>query len=250
MRKATFLLQCVLVATRPSKMARQEPRPPGKKARTTLMYIPPAFRVDDSQWTSEFLQRHSFATLVTSQDGVPSASHLPVLFRPGERGGTLLAHMARANPQWQHFANTEVLTVFAGPHAYISPTLYESQPAVPTWNYAAVHVYGVPRIIRDQAESAALLQSMVQHYEASQPAPWNGELPPELQNSLIRAIVAFEISITCIEAKLKVGQNRSKSDRQRTADRLDEGGEAERALAELTRMTCRSGDRVRAGGDA
>lgn len=199
------------------------------------MYIPPAFRIDDHQWTSEFLQRHSFATLVTSQDGVPFASHLPVLYRTGASGATLIAHMARANPQWRHFGDDEVLTIFSGPHAYISPSWYEVQPAVPTWNYAAVHVYGIPRMISCAVKSAELLQSLVEHYEAAQPVPWNGELPPHLQESLIRAIVAFEISITRIEAKLKVGQNRSEADRQRVADRLVDGDQTEQALAELMR---------------
>src|SRR6187402_1806535 len=103
------------------------------------MFIPPAFRVDDPRKLAAFMQQHSFATLITSDGTAPFASHLPVLRRP-EVGphGTLVSHMARANPQWQHFAaGSEVLVVFHGPHTYISPAWYHIQPAVPTWNYAS-----------------------------------------------------------------------------------------------------------------
>jgi transcriptional regulator len=109
----------------------------------STMYIPPAFRVEDFGKLTAFIQQHSFATVVTHDGSAPFASHLPMLFRPeiGERG-TLVSHMARANPQWKHFtAGIEVLAVFHAPHTYISPSWYQSGPAVPTWNYAAVHAY-------------------------------------------------------------------------------------------------------------
>src|SRR5579864_6650019 len=124
------------------------------------MYIPPAFRIEDKAKLAAFLRQHSFATLITQDDAAPFASHLPMLFRP-DRGphGTLLAHMARANPQWQHFAGgREALAIFHGPHGYISPSWYETAPAVPTWNYAAVHAYGPAAIITDHDRIVDLLQ--------------------------------------------------------------------------------------------
>jgi transcriptional regulator len=197
------------------------------------MYIPPAFRVDDPNWVVAFLQVHSFATLVTIADGVPFASHLPVLYEANDDQGILIAHVARANPQWRHFGSAEVLTIFTGPHAYISPMWYECTPAVPTWNYAAVHVYGVPRIIPEKQRVADRLKLLVNHFESSQATPWDGQLPERMRDSLLEAIVAFEIPITRIEAKTKLGQNRSEADRRGMIEHLRQGSETQRALAQL-----------------
>ena len=158
---------------------------------------------------------HSFATLVTCDGASPFATHLPVQYDPEGEQGTLLGHMARTNPQWRHFGDDEVLTIFPGPHAYVSPRWYETELAVPTWNYAAVHVYGIPRIITDHARVCALLQSMTDEYESSADAPWTGDIPAEFRDSLIESIVAFEIPIGRIEAKFKLSQNRPAEDQQR-----------------------------------
>src|SRR5689334_16368939 len=132
------------------------------------MYIPAAFRVEDAGKLAAFMQRHSFATLITHDGSAPFASHVPMLFLagPGEHG-TLLSHVARANPQWQHFASGgEALAVFHGPHSYISPSWYQTTPAVPTWNYATVHAYGVPAIIHEAERVASLLRDLVTVYES------------------------------------------------------------------------------------
>ncbi|MCR9200080.1 MAG: FMN-binding negative transcriptional regulator [Planctomycetaceae bacterium] len=178
------------------------------------MYIPPSFRIDDPATLSAFMDRHSFATLVTSDEGVPQATHLPV--RQFCQDGVctkLVSHMARANPQWRHFdEDTEVLTIFQGPHAYISPSWYASEIAVPTWNYTTAHVYGIPRVFSDHADVVSLLEETVRFYEASFDEPWPGTLPKELRDQLIDSIVAFEIDVTRIEGKFKLGQNRSAED--------------------------------------
>src|ERR1700680_4492985 len=112
------------------------------------MYIPERFREDDKAILKTFIREHSFGILVTQGDDAPCATHLPFLYN-AERGhyGLLSAHMARANPQWQSFASErEALVIFQGPHAYISPSWYDVAASVPTWNYAAVHVYGIPRV--------------------------------------------------------------------------------------------------------
>src|ERR1700749_1163917 len=134
-----------------------------------LMYIPPAFRLEDKARLAAFLRAHSFATFITQDGAAPFASHLPMLYRPdlGEHG-TLIAHLARANPQWQHFAeDREALVIFHGPHGYISPSWYETSPAVPTWNYAVVHAYGIPWIFEDHDRIAALLRETISLYESS-----------------------------------------------------------------------------------
>jgi transcriptional regulator len=208
------------------------------------MYIPSAFRIEDVAKLAAFIQRHSFATLITSDGGTPFASHLPVLFRPEAGGhGTLVSHMARSNPQWQHFASgVEALTIFHGPHAYISPSWYATEPAVPTWNYAAVHAYGVPCPITDYARIVQLLQETVSLFEASRDTPWPGELPADYRDKLIQGIVAFEIPVSRIEGKFKLGQNRSSADLQGVFDALSGSDDAEsRAVAELMRAEGLSG---------
>src|SRR5438874_12997132 len=114
------------------------------------MYIPPFNRLDDRDKILHFIQSHGFATLVSAGDDGIVASHLPVLWdeEAGTEWGALRSHMARANPQWRHFQpGQQILCIFHGPHAYISPSWYVTQHTVPTWNYAAVHVYGVPEVM-------------------------------------------------------------------------------------------------------
>jgi putative FMN-binding protein len=111
-----------------------------------LMYIPPLNRVEDREAINAFIHAHAFATLITHADGKAIASHLPVLF--DEDANVLRSHMAHANEQWKYLeTGDEVLCIFHGPHAYISPSWYDQQHTVPTWNYAVVHVYGKPSLV-------------------------------------------------------------------------------------------------------
>lgn len=189
------------------------------------MYIPTAFREDDIVTLHKLMREYSFATLITQQDGVPLASHLPFLLDV-ERGtyGTLLGHMACGNSQWRTFEeNQEALVIFQGPHAYITPSWYEAELAVPTWNYAAVHAYGVPHLIEDKTELYSLLQTLVQTHEAGFEKPWAFEsLPDDYVQKMMQAIVGFEIPITRLEGKFKLNQNRSVSDQARVAAALSE----------------------------
>lgn len=170
------------------------------------MYTPSHFQIDDLGTLHAFIQRHSFATLVSQEGGVPQATHLPFLLNPTQN--TLISHMARANPQWRHFTTSEVLVIFTGPHAYISPAWYATQPAVPTWNYTAVHAYGIPRIVTQHDRFAQMLHELVEFYESGRPNRWNGELPPEFRDGLMKGIVGLEIQITRLEGKFKLSQNR------------------------------------------
>ena len=191
------------------------------------MYIPPAFRVEDANKLAAFIQRHSFSTLITYDGTAPFASHLPMLYRPDVGShGTLVAHMARANPQWRHFApGRAALVVFHGPHSYISPSWYQTEPAVPTWDYAAVHAYGIPAVFTEHERVVSLLRETVSTYEAS--------------FELIQAIVAFEIPITRIEGKFKLGQNRPAADIQGVFDALSRADDSDsRALARMMRTEC------------
>jgi transcriptional regulator len=201
------------------------------------MYIPAAFRVEDRRKLAAFVRRHSFATLITHDGVAPFASHVPMLFH-AERGeqGTLVSHLARANPQWQHFASgREVLAIFHGPHSYISPSWYQTAPAVPTWNYAAVHAYGMPEIISERARIVSILEELIATYEAPMERPWAGELPEDYRDKMIQGIVAFEMPVRRMEGKFKLGQNRAAADMQGVLEALSAGDGESRAVAELMR---------------
>lgn len=177
------------------------------------MYIPSHFYENDINLLHGVIKEYSFAILVTYHSAHPFASHLPFLLDAG-RGeyGTLRAHMARANSQWQDFGSEqEALAIFQGPHAYISPSWYEAPLSVPTWNYIAVHVYGVPRLV-DENCLYIMLQDMVSTYEAGFASPWEFDLPGDYVDKMLKAVVGFEIEITRIEGKLKLSQNRSEAD--------------------------------------
>lgn len=174
------------------------------------MYSPEHFKTSDPAALAEFMRKHSFATILTHDGVVPHGTHMPVLLDQtrGPRG-TLVSHMARANPQWRHFENgQEVLVIFQGPHAYVSPAWYVSTPAVPTWNYTAVHAYGIPRIVTDHDRFAEMLEELIEFYESPRAERWHGRMPEEFRDRLMHAIVGVEIEITRIEGKFKLSQNR------------------------------------------
>lgn len=187
------------------------------------MYIPKHFCEDDQAVLQRFIRDHSFATLVNVQeDGIPVATHLPFVFEP-EPGpyGTLKAHMALGNPQWRTFATErEVLVIFQGPHAYISPSWYETELSVPTWNYATVHAYGRPHIIEDTSELYEHLKILVATHESQFARPWPFQLPMDYVEHMMKGTVAFSMEITRLEGKFKMSQNRSESERARVSAEL------------------------------
>lgn len=201
------------------------------------MYIPDFFKLEDKAEINALIAANSFG-LLTSQDsdGALIGSHLPFMYEP-ERGenGALVAHMAKANPQWRGFdAGGEAMVVFHGPHAYISPNLFDRENAVPTWNYAVVHAYGVPRIMADEAEVRAMLTRLIETNEAAYDNPWTYDGTEDFLLKMIGAIVAFEIPVDRLEAKAKLGQHRPAEIPDIVAGLRDQGGDQSRALADLT----------------
>jgi transcriptional regulator len=178
------------------------------------MYIPTAYHVDDKTRINSFIHANGFATVVTQYDGRLWASHLPVLFDDAKEGhGILRSHMARPNEQWRHFdSSQEVLCIFHGPHSYISPSSYVMQETVPTWNYAVVHVYGMAEVVEDAAVLRQIVTDTTTKYESQRTVPWTITLPEAALAGMLNAIVGFTIQITRIEAKFKLGQNRSQAD--------------------------------------
>lgn len=185
------------------------------------MYIPASFAENDPQVLADFMRAHSFATLVCQVEGVPFATHLPLYY--DEKENALLGHMARANPQWQSLESAgEVLAIFAGPHAYISPTYYAENTAVPTWNYAALHVYGRTVLVEELAEQKRILQILTSAYEGVRAEPWGLDWMRSEHVKKLAAIAFFRIEIKKIEGKFKLSQNRSEADQRAAAEALGE----------------------------
>ncbi len=187
------------------------------------MYTPPAFAVTDPKVIHAFVAKNNFGVLVTASEGdAPTATHLPFLF-DWARGphGRLCAHMARANPHWQalealHNKVEEVLVIFSGAHGYVSPRYYEPGPAVPTWNYEAAHVYGVPTLVTDDAEIRDTLEKLSARHEAGAAQAWTMDKEdPAFIEKMLAAIVTFEIDITRIEMKSKLSQNKPQATQQK-----------------------------------
>ena len=198
------------------------------------MYVPPAFRESDSARLHAFIQQHGFALVTTHGPHGLVASHLPLLLDPS-RGplGTLVGHFARANAQSRDFG-CEALVAFSGPHAYISPTWYETPNTVPTWNYVAVHAYGALKPVADRSALAGILEATVRKYEGSRPKPWTFDPGTEFHQQLLDAIVGFEIEITRLEGKWKLNQNHPPERRQRVIDALNAaGGDDQLEIARL-----------------
>jgi transcriptional regulator len=140
------------------------------------------------------MRDYSFATPVTQHEGVPFASHLPLILAADQRPfGTLFGHRTRANPQWQDFdASQDRLVIFQGPHTYVSPSWYEEDPTnVPTWNDADVHAYGSPRLITDDDACRALLDILMRTHEAPFAAPWGIHVPEAELREKMQGIVTF-----------------------------------------------------------
>lgn len=206
------------------------------------MYIPPKFRLDDPAAIATLLHAHPFALLVTGAGGAVQANHIPLLLE-GEVGGDarLSGHLSRANPQADELAalaaeGGEVLAIFQGPHAYVSPRWYETGPAVPTWNYLAVHVYARVVPVADPAELRATLQRQIAAFEDGAPSPYSldGQDPAYIE-SMMRGIYPFTLLPTRIEAKAKLSQNRPQADARGVVAALRaSGGAEEGALADWT----------------
>jgi len=182
------------------------------------MYTPSVFAESDLAKLHDFIERNSFGVLVSQINGEPFASHLPFLLdRTSGSHGTLIGHMARANPQWHQAHGQAVIAIFSGPHAYVSPTWYEAENVVPTWNYVAVHAYGKVQVIEEPAALLQIVKDSVSFYEGTMQQPWTLNGPSDFVERLLRQIVGFRIEITGIEGKWKLNQNQPEERREKVA---------------------------------
>lgn len=166
------------------------------------------------------MRANPFAILVSNGDEGPFATHVPVVIRETEDHLTLRAHVAKANPHWRHLEqHPNCLTIFHGPHAYISPSNYVTPENVPTWNYGAVHVYGNARLYSTQEDLLGMLHDLIPTFEAAYEQQWNS-LSEAYRTRMLGHIVGFEIAVTKIEAKFKLSQNRTPQEQQNVIDAL------------------------------
>lgn len=189
------------------------------------MYIPKYFKVTNAEEIWDFVQKNAFGTIVTTKQGKPIATHLPLqLVKEGETY-YLTGHMAYGNPQWRTFETCEnVLAMFQGSHAYISSSWYEKEN-VPTWNYQAVHIYGKVSILENE-ELVQDLTMLLQKYEKHRENPvlWD-KLSPEILEKELKGIVGFKMKVQEIQAANKLSQNRNEVDYQNIINKLYEEGD-------------------------
>jgi transcriptional regulator len=197
------------------------------------MYVPQQFAVEDLVSQHDLIDVCDFGIVVSNGVDGLFATHIPMMLKRDEgKLGALYGHVARPNPHVGLFGRP-ALVVFSGPHAYVSPTWYSDRSAnVPTWNYAAVHCYGVPQPI--EGDPIAHLEQMVERYEGARANGWSiDELKPQMRETLPRGIVAFRMEIVRIEGKAKLSQNKPRAERERVIAGLEAAGETE--LVELMR---------------
>jgi len=190
------------------------------------MHVPAVFAETNLAKLHDLMEQHSFALLITQVDGQPFATHLPILLeRSSGQFGSLMGHMAAANAQWKQAAGQTSLAIFSGPHAYVSPTWYEAEQVVPTWNYVAVHAYGRIEIIDERNSLLEILRRSVQFYEQNLPRPWSFDDSSQFTERMLRQIVGFRIAIEKIEGKWKMNQNHPVERRKKVVRALRERGD-------------------------
>jgi transcriptional regulator len=174
------------------------------------MFIPNAFTMIEITHKHQFIEEFGFGVVISSANGL-SGTHLPFVLHAEEgEKGVLYAHCAKANPLWKNLEGQNVLVIFTGPHGYISPSWYITKPAVPTWNYSAVHAYGVASLL-DPQETLKAVDQVVEKYEP-QLLVKRDIVTDQIKHKMLAAIVGFKIELTTLEGQLKLGQNRSKDD--------------------------------------
>jgi len=196
------------------------------------MYIPKFNAFPDKNEVISFIRKYSFGTIITSENNLPVATHLPFLVEEKDGQVIISSHFAKANPQELDVAGNSNLVIFTEPHAYISPKNYPKEEEVPTWNYIAVHAYGRARLLETEEEKFKLLEHTINNYEAEYFKQWE-KLPYEFKSKMIKGIIGFEIEVTDLQAKSKLSQNRSEIEKENIIHSLNKSPfESEREIAQ------------------
>jgi transcriptional regulator len=186
------------------------------------MYLRPAFAEADQARIVALIRANHFGLLVTTGAAGITASPIPFGLEEGADGFTLFGHLAAGNPQCADLDGGQALAVFSGPHAYVSPSWYRTRPAVPTWDYAAVHVGGRLSLMTDEAEIAARLDALA----ADDPGGFTrATLPADFRARMVAGIRAFRLVPDRVEPQWKMSQNRSPADREGVIAALEAQGD-------------------------
>ena len=184
------------------------------------MYTPDHFRVDDLPQMHALMRARPLSALVSTGPAGLYATHLPTVLKNDGPHGTIECHLARANPHWKDLAKGhEALMIFQGPEGYITPNWYPSKAlhgkVVPTWNYAVVHAYGRPEVMKDKDWLRRHVGELTAQQETSEAQPWAlSDAPDSYIDVMLRGIVGFRFAITRLEGKWKMSQNREAEDRK------------------------------------
>lgn len=214
------------------------------------MYVPAHFAETDIGHLFDLIAGNPLGVLITHGAGGLDANHIPFeIDRARGAFGTLLCHVARANPVWQEVGNgDEVLVVFRAADAYISPTWYpskhETHRQVPTWNYLVAHAHGRVTVRDDEAFVRRMVAKLTHTHEASQSIPWKmGDAPKDYLDQMLKAIVGIEIEVTRLVGKFKLSQNKDAADTRSAGEMLLERGVARvgEAMVEAAARTSRGG---------
>ncbi len=201
------------------------------------MYIPHYYKQSNFNEIVAFVKKYNFGAIIGAGDNGMVATHLPFVTETENEKVVLYAHLAKANPHWESFADSEQLVIFNGPHAYISPTLYEKQQNVPTWNYTAVHIYGKAQLIEVDEDKIDLLKKTIEFYEPALLVQWEN-LDEKYIRGMLNAIVGFKIEATRVEAKFKLSQNKTPYEIKTIINYLRSSADANNiALADLMETT-------------
>lgn len=184
------------------------------------MYIPPHYRNTDMQELLAFMRAHPFAIITSNGENTPLATHLPFVIEEADGKIILISHLSAGNPHARVLQDTtEALVIFSGPHAYVSPSLYEKQENVPTWNYIAVHCSGPVKIDHSDAGKKKALEQMIHAFEPAYQLQWES-LKPEYIAGMMKGIVAFSIELSNLEGKFKLSQNKTLAEQKRISESL------------------------------
>lgn len=198
------------------------------------MYIPEHFRVREHADAIGFMRANPFAIMISSTDEGPFATHLPLSVRGDGDRLVLRGHVAKANSHWRYLEqNPECLTIFHGAHAYVSTSNYTTRENVPTWNYGAVHAYGNARVFSSQEELQGVLHELIGTFEAAYAEQW-ASLSPDYRERMLSHIVGFEITVTKLEAKFKLSQNRTREEQSNVIASL--GTSEDTVVSDVSRL--------------
>ena len=203
------------------------------------MYIPEHFRVREHADALAFMRANPFVILVSDGPEGPFATHAPIVLREAGDQLVIRGHVAKANPHWRYLQEKpQCLTIFHGPHSYISPSNYATRENVPTWNYGAVHAYGNARLFSEPEDLLGVLHELIPTFEGAYLEQWNSLSEP-YRSRMLSHIVGIEITVTKIEAKFKLSQNRTRDEQQHVIESLRTASDT--AVSGTARLMCEQG---------